>query len=102
MNFIVNATRDHDIEFEGLFSEVQYAENYIKQEIEDSPYAAERYSIWRVFKNSPWKGQKLVSAKSADEWAKFFDAIPFHDRYQPFNDDCPPEEADPVDCEEVY
>lgn len=87
MNIIVISERNTYENFEGLFDEVEKAKEYIKKDIEENPGASDRYTIWRVYKNRPEEGLRLVKSRTAYEWAKAFTA---------------PEEADPVDCEEVY
>ena len=87
MNIIVISERNTYENFEGLFDEVDKAKEYIKKDIEENPYASDRYTIWRVRKNRPEEGLTLVKSRTADEWTKVFTAHT---------------EADPVDCEEVY
>lgn len=97
MNIIVIGEHGSNYEwFEGLFDEVEKAKEYIKKDIEENPYAAEHYSIWRIYKNRPEEGKRLIKSKPANEWAKDLYAIPYCIRFPA------PEEADPVDCEEVY
>ena len=87
MNIIVISERNTYENFEGLFNEVDKAEEYIKKDIEENPCTSDRYTIWRVYKNRPEEGLRLVKSRTAYEWAKVFTT---------------PEEADPVDSEEVY
>lgn len=92
MNIIVMGNHGSTGWFEGLFDGVEKAKEYIKTEIEVNPYAAHHYTIWRIYKNRPEEGQRLINSKPTSEWAKELNVIPF----------TAPEEADPVDCEEVY
>ena len=96
MDIIVIGKHGSNEWFEGLFDEVEKANEYIKIEIEGNPYAANYYTIYSIYKNRPEEGRRLIRSKSAREWAKDLYAIPYDIRFPA------PEEADPVDCEEVY